>query len=78
MGYTMYNAEWLIEAQKPDGTLIEQLAYCKSFACAEAAYDAAVRTRPYEHIVFRHGARLLRKYEGKWTAEKARAPKDAG
>ena len=66
--WTMYGAEWLVETWEPDGKRIrEKLAYCKSFACAEAAFKAAVETMPYERITFRHRTRLIKEHVGKWT-----------
>lgn len=56
----MFNAVWLVEHWHADREeLIEQLAYCKVFACAEAAYNAAVVAMPFDRIVFRHGARTI-------------------
>lgn len=64
----MHNAEWLIEAWTADGKAVrEQLAYCKCFACAEAAYEAAIIAYPYDRVTFRHGVRLIRENRGKWT-----------
>lgn len=67
--YTMYNAEWLVDLWWPDGSQIrEQIAYCKSFAVAEAAYHAALKVYPYDRVTFRHGARVIREHQGKWEA----------
>ncbi len=71
--FSMYDADWLVESW--DGTRVkEKLAYCNSFACAEAAYEAAVKSLPYDHITFRQRTRLIREHVGKWTpdAEKSR------
>lgn len=59
--FTMFNAVWLVEhwhAERED--LIEQLAYCKVFACAEAAYNAALIAMPFDRIIFRHGMRVMK------------------
>ena len=59
--FTMYNAVWLVEQWEPDREDIrEQLAYCKSFACAEAAYLAALEAMPFDRIIFRQGARVIK------------------
>lgn len=71
--YTMYNAEWLVELWEPGREAIkEQLAYCKSFACAEAAYLAALDLYPYDRVIFRHGARVIKeRMARKWVAQGA-------
>lgn len=57
----MYDAEWLVEAWEPERDVVrEQLAYCKAFVCAVAAYEAAVASMPHERIRLRHGARIMR------------------
>ena len=44
--FSMYDAEWLVESWD-GGRIKEKLAYCNSFACAQAAFDAAVKSLPY-------------------------------
>lgn len=74
--FSMYDAEWLVESWDGD-RIKEKLAYCNSFACAQAAYDAAVISLPYDRITFRQRTRLIREHVGKWTpdAEKSRQPR---
>lgn len=66
--WSIYGAHWLVETWEPDREVIrEKLAYCNSFACAEAAYKAAVEAMPYERIIFRHRMRVIKEHVGKWT-----------
>lgn len=66
--FTMFNAVWLVDVWWPDGTTIkEQAAYCKCFASAEAAFEAAKSAYPYDLITFRHGMRVIREYRGSFS-----------
>jgi hypothetical protein len=59
--YTMYNAVWLVELWEPEREVLkEQIAYCKCFAAAEAAYNATLTAYPYDRVIFRQGARTMR------------------
>lgn len=77
--FTMYNAVWLVDLWEPDGQKIrEQLAYTKCFACADAAYGAALDAHPFDRITFRHGARVIQERPAsRWTSEAAEAAKAA-
>lgn len=68
----MFNAVWLVDAWDQSGTrIIEQVAYCKCFAAAEAAYEAAIKAYPYDRVTFRHGMRVIREHHGKFAAQRA-------
>jgi hypothetical protein len=59
--FTMFDAVWLVEHWHAEREqLVEQLAYCKNFACAEAAYNAAITAMPLERIILRQGMRVMR------------------
>ncbi len=78
--FSIYGADFLVDSW--DGERIkEKLAYCNSFACAAAAYEAAVKSLPYDHITFRHRTRVIQEHVGKWTPTQKRAaatPEDDG
>ncbi|PZR92282.1 MAG: hypothetical protein DI537_13940 [Stutzerimonas stutzeri] len=70
--WDLRSSEWQVDAYWPDGAYKEPLAYTTTFFAAEAAYRAALTHAPYDRIIFRQRARVIRK---SWEEEPMDQPK---
>ena len=48
-------AEWTLDGNR----IVEVLAKVSDFAIAKAAWEAAIGTRPHDHLIFRQGAHVF-------------------